>query len=182
MVQFSILIVSSDDSLEILLKQYFADISIATNLDRNIFNEDILIIDNAEDFDIIIDGKSWNVSKPVSINHMINIIEIAKQVLSVKFFTIGPIYFYPDQKICKLDKQEISLTEKETEILIYLLKHKKEVNKLDLLNSIWKYSGDISTHTLETHIYNLRNKFSHKYDIILSNENGYFINLSEDKT
>lgn len=56
-------------------------------------------------------------------------------------------------------REGITLTEKEVEILLYL--HQKEgkvVSKEELLDAVWNYAKTVETHTLETHIYRLRQK------------------------
>ncbi len=59
----------------------------------------------------------------------------------------------------KKTKQEFRLTEKETDMIIYLVKSLPEgASKTDLLTGVWKYRADIETHTVETHIYALRQK------------------------
>ena len=53
----------------------------------------------------------------------------------------------------------VKLTEKEVSILKYLYKNQNGyVSKNDLQRNVWKYSEDVTTHTLETHIYRLRQK------------------------
>ena len=72
----------------------------------------------------------------------------------------------------------LKLTEKEIEIILYLWETKKKHDVLDLQTNIWDYSSDMETHTVETHIYRLRKKISHKFNdnnFILSHKNGYFI-------
>ena len=73
----------------------------------------------------------------------------------------------------------LKLTEKEMEIILYLNDSNKKNNILDLQKNIWKYSVEMETHTVETHIYRLRKKISDKFNdknFILSDESGYFIN------
>ena len=56
-------------------------------------------------------------------------------------------------------KEGITLTEKEVEILLYL--HQQGgtvVSKEELLDAVWNYAKTVETHTLETHIYRLRQK------------------------
>ena len=76
----------------------------------------------------------------------------------------------------------IILTEKEIQLLDLFLKSKKQISKNDILTSVWNYSSDADTHTVETHIYRLRKKISEKfYDdkFILNNKKGYY--LEEEK-
>lgn len=52
----------------------------------------------------------------------------------------------------------ISLTSKETQVLFFLSQNETGLSKDDLLSTVWGYGIEITTHTLETHIYKLRNK------------------------
>ncbi|MGH1456259.1 MAG: winged helix-turn-helix domain-containing protein [Alphaproteobacteria bacterium] len=73
--------------------------------------------------------------------------------------------------------EAITLTEKECQILTYLNNNKgKMVSREDLLHSIWNYAQDVETHTLETHIYRLRQKIEDnpsKPKIIKTLDKGY---------
>ncbi len=75
-------------------------------------------------------------------------------------FKIGPYVFRPGTKqLCSDDGSKIRLTEKEAAILKYLYRSGMQpVSREILLHEIWGYRADISTHTLETHIYRLRQK------------------------
>jgi DNA-binding response OmpR family regulator len=75
-------------------------------------------------------------------------------------FTIGPFVFKPAAKILMDEKDaKIRLTEKETSILKYLYRAgEKVVSREVLLHEVWGYNAGVTTHTLETHIYRLRQK------------------------
>ncbi|MBS40821.1 MAG: DNA-binding response regulator [Rhodospirillales bacterium] len=77
------------------------------------------------------------------------------------YHRLGPYKFDPNAQLL-LDLSEdksIRLTEKETSILKFLIYHANSfVARGDLLDEVWEYSSEISTHTLETHIYKLRQK------------------------
>jgi DNA-binding response OmpR family regulator len=75
-------------------------------------------------------------------------------------FTIGPYSFHPAQKILITeDEKKVRLTEKETAILKYLYRaEEKVVTRAVLLEEVWGYNSGVTTHTLETHIYRLRQK------------------------
>tara|TARA_A100000164_G_scaffold367002_1_gene388480 strand:- start:969 stop:1535 length:567 start_codon:yes stop_codon:yes gene_type:complete len=74
----------------------------------------------------------------------------------------------------------LKLTEKETKIITYLLKINKPVSINELQSEVWGYHSDLETHTVETHVYRLREKvlknFQNK-NFILSEKKGYKINL-----
>jgi len=75
-------------------------------------------------------------------------------------FRIGPYEFRPAAKVLVDDKgRKIRLTEKETNILKYLYRAgAKAVSREELLTEVWGYNAGVTTHTLETHIYRLRQK------------------------
>ncbi|MGB0959156.1 MAG: response regulator transcription factor [Halocynthiibacter sp.] len=75
-------------------------------------------------------------------------------------FQIGPYVFQPSRKILETeDGQKIRLTEKETSILKFLYRSQDKVVARDvLLHEVWGYNAAVTTHTLETHIYRLRQK------------------------
>jgi len=76
-------------------------------------------------------------------------------------FTIGQYTFQPSQKLLVEDENgsKIRLTEKETAILKYLYRAEQQVITRDvLLEEVWGYNSGVTTHTLETHIYRLRQK------------------------
>ena len=75
-------------------------------------------------------------------------------------FQLGPYTFKPAQKMLVDEKdKKIRLTEKETNILKYLYRSTSGVVARDvLLHEVWGYNAGVTTHTLETHIYRLRQK------------------------
>ena len=75
-------------------------------------------------------------------------------------FTIGPYEFRPAAKVLTDAKgKKGRLTEKETNILKYLYRAgAKPVSREELLTEVWGYNAGVTTHTLETHIYRLRQK------------------------
>ncbi len=75
-------------------------------------------------------------------------------------FQIGPYTFRPGAKILTNEKgSKLKLTEKETAILRYLYRAgMKVVSRDTLLAEVWGYNAHVTTHTLETHIYRLRQK------------------------
>jgi DNA-binding response OmpR family regulator len=95
-------------------------------------------------------------------------------------FHIGPYIFQPGAKLL-VDKvggaRKIRLTEKEAAILKYLYRAKdRPVARETLLNEVWGYNAGITTHTLETHIYRLRQKIEEDPQnarILITDRGGY---------
>ena len=75
-------------------------------------------------------------------------------------FRIGPFTFRPGSKTLVSDKgSKLKLTEKETAILRFLYRAgQKTVGRDVLLQEVWGYNSAVTTHTLETHVYRLRQK------------------------
>ncbi len=75
-------------------------------------------------------------------------------------FQVGPYTFRPSMKmLITEDEKKIRLTEKETNILKFLYRKTDGVVPRDvLLHEVWGYNAGVTTHTLETHIYRLRQK------------------------
>jgi DNA-binding response OmpR family regulator len=75
-------------------------------------------------------------------------------------FSIGPYTFRPSSKLLLNTKgNKVRLTEKETAILRFLYRAgQRPVSRETLLQEVWGYNSGVTTHTLETHIYRLRQK------------------------
>ena len=194
MIKQNIFIVNFDLLYEILEE-------IKDNLSFNIvkFNkvEDFLKSPNLSSNDLLISQKSnlnsflsTGVNKdhilffediPISINKIIELINI--QLIKLRFnhqskVRIKQYELNLNSKFFSNGSTNIKLTEKEIEIILYLNDTKKKHDVLDLQKNIWKYSEEIETHTVETHIYRLRKKISNKFNdenFILSDKSGYFI-------
>ena len=140
-----------------------------------------IIVLNNHDNDIHSD-KITVVIKPLHTQTLYSLIDNI-DLNSYKIYQIlADVYFNPAQRlIIKLNdngnSEEISLTEKENELLNYLALHKKQgiVSKSKLLNDVFGYKDASATHTLETHIYRLRNKISSDVDIFIQQDGGYKI-------
>ena len=93
-------------------------------------------------------------------------------------FGVGPYTFKPAMKLL-VDEAErkIRLTEKETNILKYLYRANAQVVPRDvLLHEVWGYNAGVTTHTLETHIYRLRQKIEpdpSQARILVTEQGGY---------
>ena len=95
-------------------------------------------------------------------------------------FQLGPYTFKPSAKLLITeDDKKIRLTEKETNILKFLYRAAAGVVPRDtLLHEVWGYNAGVTTHTLETHIYRLRQKIEpdpSNARILLTESGGYRI-------
>ena len=93
-------------------------------------------------------------------------------------FKVGPFTFKPSAKmLIRDDNRKVRLTEKETSIIKFLYRAGDKVVGRDvLLHDVWGYNAGVTTHTLETHIYRLRQKIerdpSHA-EILVTEAGGY---------
>ncbi len=80
-----------------------------------------------------------------------------------------------EKKLLK-NENEIVLTEKEIQLLELFLNNRKPISKDKILSSVWNYSSEADTHTVETHIYRLRKKINDKFsdeNFIINTKDGY---------
>jgi len=83
-----------------------------------------------------------------------------------------------NSRIISTGNEQLKLTEKEIDIILFLNDHEKPQSINILQNKVWGYLFDLETHTVETHIYRLRKKISKKFNdtkFIISGENGYLL-------
>ena len=93
-------------------------------------------------------------------------------------FRVGPYQFKPAVKmLVTADDRKIKLTEKETSIRKFLYRAGgKPVTRDVLLDEVWGYNSGVTTHTLETHIYRLRQKIEpdpSNVSLLLTDQGGY---------
>jgi DNA-binding response OmpR family regulator len=93
-------------------------------------------------------------------------------------FKIGPYTFRPGAKLLiRSDSRKVRLTEKEASILKYLYRAGEQVVGRDvLLHEVWGYNPGVTTHTLETHVYRLRQKIERdpsQAKILVTETGGY---------
>jgi len=194
---FKISVVDSNEEMfEVLNKKKF-DICI---INLNFLNEDIKVFydifeinnkhnniigyyeDNFEN-SLFAKDKIILLKKPFSLISLLNHLDSIKTndpFDNTNKYLMNHIIFSPSKKIISNIKTGITehLTEKENNLLIYFFNKKNiELLKKDLLTNIWGVSNEINTHTLETHIYRLKQKLL-KLDSNLSfslvNRNGLY--------
>ena len=170
-------------SLYNLLKELKLDLSISS-ISSNEENLDEFIKENPNSLIISSDkiNKFNNVlilNKPLKIKALIEKINTS---LSKANFNIQSNVKLKDYSLDinsrKLKKNKISLklTEKEVDLIIYLLNSNSEKSALNLQKDVWKHITDLETHTVETHIYRLRKKINEAFEdnnFIINNSKGY---------
>lgn len=184
--QIGILVVDLSDEIISLLEQYIA-LSKKHNITicKEAYNHQKYItisekIVEEEIFPVIyigdIEAKNSiiTIQKPININILFAVINKAINILDY-IFSIKGISIDLNRKIFAKNGEVIELTDKEAAIIDYLLKH-NHASKDEILLAIWGYDEKIDTRTLESHIYNLRQKFG-EYNIITTISDGYIINL-----
>ena len=139
----------------------------------------IFLLKKNENFDKI--NNSQHIFYPFNIYDLVEKIntELIKQKYNDQsFLKILNYSLDINSRIISNDVGRLKLTEREVDIILFLNDHKKPQKVNILQNQVWKYSSDLETHTVETHIYRLRKKIIDKFkddNFILSDENGYFI-------
>lgn len=109
-------------------------------------------------------GANDYIAKPFRLNELLARLRAQLRVFDNSedaVFTIGPYVFRPSAKMLleQVRNRKIRLTEKEAAILKYLYRAGgRPVPRQILLNEVWGYNSAVTTHTLETHIYRLRQK------------------------
>ncbi len=161
-------------------------------------NFEILEISKENIFNIELDKKNHliitkKIIKNIDNQVLINFLPVKLSKLIEKFnieFLKRNFHNQSDLKIQKykldvnsreliFEDKKIKLTEKESNIILYISNSTKPVSISDLQINVWGYHSDLETHTVETHVYRLRKKILAVFDdndFIKSKKNGYQIN------
>lgn len=124
---------------------------------------------------------------PVSFGDLLKKIDFAYKSLAGSRRTIKleqDVLFLPSKKmLIILDKNEVlnfDVTQKEVDLLTFLSEAKNGASKDDIQEKVFKYKSDIDSHTVETHIYRIKNKHPLlKKLIILDNKGLYKLNIPD---
>ena len=112
----------------------------------------------------------------------INIEFLKKNFNEQSNITVSKYTINTNSREMTLLNQKLKLTEKEINMIIYLLQSKKPIKVNELQEKVWGYKSKLETHTVETHIHRLRKKIKEKFfdeNLIVSKKNGY--QISEKK-
>ena len=151
------------------------------------FLENSIIIVNQKDFSSL-KGKTNEkqihcITKlPIKISNLIDQLNarlIQQNYSAQSNININKYILDINSRILKKSDNELKLTEREIDTIIFLKNENKPV-KVDILQrKVWKYGEDLETHTVETHIYRLRKKIKDTFNddlFIESKKDGYIIN------
>ncbi len=127
-------------------------------------------------------GSNWDatIKLPTSlkeINAVVEKIAAKKKFSKNSSIKVKDYLLNKNEKKLSKENHSIILTEKEIQLIELFLNSSKPVSKENILQSVWNYSADADTHTVETHIYRLRKKISEKFSdevFILNNKKGYY--------
>ena len=163
-LNYEIIEISAENSLNISLNKKNDHLVIVKKLVKNLNNQ-ILIT-----------------SLPIKLSKLIekfNIEFLKKNFHSQSELKIQKYKLDINSREFILKDKKIKLTEKETNIILYISNSTKPISIQDLQLNVWGYHSDLETHTVETHVYRLRKKISATFDdndFIKSKKNGYQIN------
>ena len=117
---------------------------------------------------------------PIKFEKLIEIINIKflkNKFLDQSLIKIGGYNLDLNSRKISLGDKILNLTERETNLIIFI-KDKKHVTVKELQKTVWDYSPDLDTHTVETHVYRLRKKMKETFgneSFIINTSNGYSI-------
>jgi DNA-binding response OmpR family regulator len=125
-------------------------------------------------------GANDYVTKPFRVSELMARVRAQLRVHDVSEdaeLTIGRFRFRPgDRLLIKRDGSRIRLTGKEGAVLKYLFRADGPVTRTELLQRVWGYNASATTHTVETHIYRLRQKLEvdpARLRMLLNEDGGY---------
>ena len=126
----------------------------------------ILLTAKNSEFDRVIgldNGADDFISKPFSMLELIAriraVLRRSQPAQSVREYRLGPLYVCPEQHIVRVDGQDVTLTNKEFELLLFLLRHPNQVfSREDLYEMIWGLESMGDNITVAVHINRLREK------------------------
>lgn len=135
----------------------------------------LLVLGGGED----IEGVHETFAKPLRLGHLITRLRYYLEtapLLRDRAVCFGPYRLEPQNRRILGEKtgEPIRLTEKETALLVFLAQNKNSVSRRDILAAVWGYDERIDTHTLETHIYQLRRKLDKDGESWLVSEAGAY--------
>ncbi len=152
---------------------------------KSISIENSILIVHEKDFNSFV--KNINEDQIIKFKAPVNIFTFIEN-LNVKFIqkkyqdqsniNIKDFLLDINSRELKKGKSSLKLTERETDMILFLNNSKIPLNVETLEKEIWQHSSELETHTVETHIYRLRKKIKAEFgndELIKSNKDGYTI-------
>ena len=178
----------NENILSFKVKNYPTNEGLIQNLknDKKYLNNSTFVISNSNNVllkDIEIDKRNILIIEnfPIEFNKLIELINVhlIKQKYNFQSKLIINDYTIDlNSRTINKENKKLKLTERELDIIMFLKNHKTP-QKIEMLqNQIWKYSSNLETHTVETHVYRLRKKIKETFNddnFIISKEDGYII-------
>ena len=172
------------ENLSFKIVKFENEVDLINNSDLDIINSLIILKNNNK---LLLDNKIMEKNilnlndLPLVLNKLLQLVNI--KLMKLKFnhqskININGYVLNINSKFFSKNDLDLKLTEKEIEIILYLNNTKTKHDIADLQKNIWRYSTNMETHTVETHIYRLRKKISDLFKdekFIMSHKNGYFI-------
>ena len=174
-VLFNILneLYSDKFSFHLVEEKNFNDLSLINE------NSDLIIVSqNNSNFknQIVLKDFPLDIKK---ILELININMLRYSYKSQSQIKVGSYNLNLNSKEISLDNKKLFLTERESNLILFLKNSANPVKINQLQKKVWGHISDLETHTVETHIYRLRKKIKEKFGdsgFIISTQNGYTIN------
>lgn len=124
-------------------------------------------------------AKSYNA--PFRLGRLLNDAEmVVSSARAAPRLSLGAYVLDVAHNMLELGEASIRLTDRESDILVYLYNHApRVVERQELLQNIWQYAEGVETHTLETHIYRLRQKIATHdgAELLMTDDNGYKLSV-----
>ena len=153
-------------------------------VDKNKHKNIILYHDKNKEESIEYENNIMFLTKPFKLKKLFNYlknIQNEQKKNEITIYLMENLVFLPFQKTIENKKTNTKqhLTEKESNLLKFIYQNKNsEISKKEILTNIWGINKNIETHTLETHLYRLKQKLykiEPKLTFSVTNQNGIYV-------
>lgn len=161
------------DALERIRTDYALELDFGLNKSDGISDGEILLRHE--------NNEIRRFSVPVRIGHILDAIYTLKNRKAMSTgFKVGAYLFSSDTLdiVHENSGETVRLTEKERDILVFLHENGEAVSRDVLLKAVWGYADTVETHTIETHIYRLRQKIEDdpaSPKVLITSDEGYIL-------
>ncbi len=175
------------EDLDVLVSDYdstkFKEFLSNTKMQKNKLQEIEKILITQKRFELLPKGNIY-LKRPFRIVELVEVLQpIFERMISKRENkkVLGSMSFViSDRKLIYKDKQAIVLTEKESDIFVFLLNSEdRGITKEEVMSKVWMLNPNIETHTFETHLYRLRKKIKEGLmlkDFIINTGGRFYLN------